>query len=212
MRYEVIRIYKNNCSDECIWRSVPAVSIDNYPWDENGYKPKTSVQIFYTETDIHIKFVSEDSNLKAIYKNPNETVCKDTCVEFFFNPNPNSDSRYINFETNAIGNYRIAIGSGRENRRLLQVNPDIFKIKTTVTEDNISNYKGENWSVEYTVPFSFIEIYYGKLDYKNRHTLKGNFYKCGDETRYPHFGSWNQIKTSYPDFHKPEYFGDIILV
>jgi hypothetical protein len=35
----------------------------------------------------------------------------------------------------------------------------------------------------------------------------GNFYKCGDHLKVPHFLSWNPIKTEKPDFHLPAFFG-----
>ena len=41
--------------------------------------------------------------------------------------------------------------------------------------------------------------------------MKGNFYKCGDDTKYPHFGCWNEVVWEEPDFHRPECFGDLIL-
>ncbi|HEX9250722.1 MAG TPA: carbohydrate-binding family 9-like protein, partial [Ignavibacteriaceae bacterium] len=39
----------------------------------------------------------------------------------------------------------------------------------------------------------------------------GNFYKCGDETEFKHYGMWSLIENSTPDFHLPEYFGKIIF-
>ena len=42
-------------------------------------------------------------------------------------------------------------------------------------------------------------------------TANANFYKCGDETQKPHYLSWNPVKTSKPDFHRPEYFGKLIF-
>lgn len=197
---------------EDVWSQITSISIDNYPWDKNGYKPKTLVKMFYTETGINIRFISEDMNLKAVYEKQNDTVCKDSCVEFFFNPNPDSDERYINFETNAIGTSRVGIGSSRQDRKLLQVNPSIFNVKATVIKSNISSYKEKSWSIEYCIPFNFIEAYYGKIEFDNGYKMKGNLYKCGDETKYPHFGCWNSIKTPYPDFHRPEYFGNIIFI
>ena len=41
--------------------------------------------------------------------------------------------------------------------------------------------------------------------------LRGNFYKCGDLTATPHWGSWNPVGTGAPDFHRPEYFGKMPL-
>jgi hypothetical protein len=40
-------------------------------------------------------------------------------------------------------------------------------------------------------------------------TLRANFYKCGDGTSVPHYLSWNQVITETPDFHRPEFFGEI---
>ena len=41
--------------------------------------------------------------------------------------------------------------------------------------------------------------------------LLGNFYKCGDATEMPHYLSWNPIQTERPDFHRPEFFGELYL-
>jgi hypothetical protein len=48
-------------------------------------------------------------------------------------------------------------------------------------------------------------------DFSSGKRMKGNFQKCGDKTKFPHYGSWNRIDTPEPDFHRPEYFGDLIL-
>ena len=38
----------------------------------------------------------------------------------------------------------------------------------------------------------------------------GNFYKCGDETEFPHYGMWSEAVSDTPDFHRPECFGRLI--
>lgn len=118
---------------------------------------------------------------------------------------------------------------------------EVFGISTSVTKDTADSYnnqpsknKGSSkncddtlskscnnsiksccnskfWTVEYSIPFTFIEKYFGKLDIGPGYRLEGNFYKCGDETKYPHYGCWNPIKISSPDFHRPEFFGDLVL-
>ena len=40
-------------------------------------------------------------------------------------------------------------------------------------------------------------------------TIKGNFYKCGDDMPKAHYLSWNKIGTEKPNFHVPAYFGNI---
>ena len=42
--------------------------------------------------------------------------------------------------------------------------------------------------------------------------IRANFYKCGDDTAYPHYGMWRPFQSDKPDFHRPEEFGEIWLV
>ena len=42
-------------------------------------------------------------------------------------------------------------------------------------------------------------------------SMRGKFNKCAEATSQPHYLSWAPIKTPAPDFHRPEFFGDIIL-
>ena len=36
-----------------------------------------------------------------------------------------------------------------------------------------------------------------------------NLYKSGDNLSHPHFLSWRPIRTEKPDFHRPEFFGEV---
>ncbi|NSW90041.1 MAG: carbohydrate-binding family 9-like protein [Firmicutes bacterium] len=200
------------------WKNVPVINIDNFPWDNNGYRPKTEAKLFYTDTHFHIFFKSWENEIKITYHNMNDDVYKDSCVEFFIKPKPDSDSRYFNFEMNSIGTLLLGLGDNRYDReRIILDNPfEIFGISTSVTKDIVESYNNSEsqnkfWAVEYSIPFTFIERYFGKLNIRPGYRLEGNFYKCGDETKFPHFGCWNPIKVESPDFHRPEFFGDLIL-
>lgn len=195
-----------------VWEEIPPLFIDNFPWDENGYKPKTEVRIFYSDTKFYLLFKVFEYEIRAECVNINDPVCTDSCVEFFFNPAPERDDRYMNFEINPIGTFLLEIGKDRYSRKPINdVSPEMFEIFTSVTKDSVKNYKGPLWMVQYSIPFSFIEKYYGKLDFCCGKVVKANFYKCGDKTRYPHWACWNKIEAPYPDFHRPEFFGELIL-
>ena len=58
-----------------------------------------------------------------------------------------------------------------------------------------------------------ITVSYTHLDVYKRQgvKLRGNFYKCGDLTRYEHYGMWNPVQSDTPDFHRPESFGELVL-
>ena len=41
--------------------------------------------------------------------------------------------------------------------------------------------------------------------------LMANCFKCGDLTAQEHYFSWNPIDLVDPDFHRPDFFGKMIL-
>ncbi len=45
----------------------------------------------------------------------------------------------------------------------------------------------------------------------SKQVIGANFYKCGDETNEPHYISWNPIDTPNPNFHVPQFFGDLVF-
>lgn len=198
----------DDCFTEEQWENVPELSLKYFPWDENGYKPKTSAKIAYNNEGIHVYLKSYETKIRAEYESINDPVCQDSCMEFFFNPNPEKDDRYMNMEMNPIGTFLLGMGKDRYSRGQLQgLSADIFNIKTSVEKGKKDQYKDEFWTLQYTLPFSFLEKYYGKLDIKSGSTMKGNVYKCGDKTDYPHYACWNFVRSDKPDYHRPESFG-----
>ena len=56
------------------------------------------------------------------------------------------------------------------------------------------------------IPFSLLG-----LD-KAPKTLRANFYKCGDNCDKTHFLSWSPIALEKPNFHCPDFFGELKLM
>lgn len=195
------------------WSKVLALFVDNYPWSVNNYQPKTEVKLIYTDKGLNIRFVAHEKRIRVSYYNMNEPVNRDSCVEFFLNPNPAMDDRYINFEINPIGIMHLGLGKDRARRSvIMDVDFDLFNIEHSVARDNISNFTKNTWSIEFTIPFYFIQGIYGEIDFRSGHIMKGNFYKCGDDTENPHYGCWCPIFNEHPDFHRSEFFGDLRLI
>ena len=194
------------------WDDVPELQLKYFPWDKNGYKPKTTAKIAYNSQGIHVYLKSYEKKIRAVCESINDPVCQDSCMEFFFNPNPEFDDRYMNLEMNPIGTFLLGLGKDRHSRGQLQgLSADIFNIKTSVKKEEKDQYSDDSWSLQYTIPFSFLEKYYGKLDIKSCMAMKGNVYKCGDNTEYPHYACWNLVKSDKPDYHRPESFGQFVL-
>ena len=63
------------------------------------------------------------------------------------------------------------------------------------------------WELTVEIPFKLIGIDPENIPLK----LTGNFYKCADDTESKHYVSWSPVETEKPDFHRPEFFGELIL-
>jgi len=75
----------------------------------------------------------------------------------------------------------------------------------------INGFHGsEFWTLKYRLPLKLFEKYYGEK-VSSGLEASANFYKCGDQTEFLHYGAWNPIQSPMPDFHRPEFFGRIIF-
>lgn len=195
-----------------IWNGLPEMNIDFFPWDVNGYKPKSAVQMYFTKEYFALKFFSEEKNIRGTHLHLNEEVYEDSCMEFFLLPCLPGENRYMNFELNVFGTLLLGFGESREHRVRLDVDPRQFEIKASQHPDCIDIYDGKGWAVEFIVPFSFLEEHYGPMKFEKGQRMKANFYKCGDKTEQPHYGCWNLIELASPDYHCPEFFGELELI
>jgi len=209
--YFIRKVEEKEITPAFAWENIEKAEIDCYPWDINGYRPKTEARVVYSEKGFHVFLISYEKEILATRVNMNDPVCRDSCMEFFFSPDPDNDGRYFNFELNPIGTLLLGICKNRFDSKAVDVSPEIFRIKTSVTKEKLKSFSGPSWNVQFFIPFEFIESFYGKLEFGPGMKMKGNFYNCGDETRFPHFGCWNPISTEKPDFHRPEFFGDLVL-
>lgn len=174
------------------------LDITYYPWDFNGYKPVTYAEIIRDDGGFGIHFVSYETELTALRTEHNKDIFCDSTVEAFLNFSPDTSEDYMNFEVNSIGAMHCAKGGGRHNRVLTDPKIiDTLNIKTEKFSDR--------WEAEWYVSIEFIKEFYP--DYRHGGRVTGNFYKTGEEAKYPHWGSWRETGTEKPDFHRPESFG-----
>ena len=175
-----------------------------YPWDNNGYKPDVNFQLSVQEDAFHLHIQAHESNPKRVETKHLNYVHLDSCVEWFANFAPELTPKYFNFEFNANGVVHAAFGKDRFERTLLDLED--------VQAMNIcSNIATDSWFIEFDVPFSLLQKYIPGFEYQEGLVIRSNFHKCGDETEYPHFGLWNPIDVPEPDFHRPEFFGEITV-
>lgn len=192
-----------------ISESVGFETIDAVNWPGSySVRPDARFNIARSSKAFFIHFVVNEKQIKAIYSKDQDPVWQDSCVEFFCQI-PGSKT-YFNFEFNCIGT---CLATERKSRTE-DVNPlsveKMSQIKRYASLGNepFEEKKGDfDWTLTVEIPFSLLGIDPDKLPA----SIKANFYKCGDETSVPHYVSWNPIKVENPDFHRPEFFGELVL-
>lgn len=161
----------------------------------------------YSDKFLYVNYFVRYNYLRAVnYKN-NSPVAEDSCVEFFLQT-PGSEE-YWNFEFNCIGAINASHRKDRKHPiRLTDMELATVKRYATCGNNPFQELEGIfNWGLAIAIPFELIGVDVSKLPIE----MKGNLYKCASATSMPHYLSWAPIKTDKPDFHRPEYFGKIIL-
>ncbi|MBP1640580.1 MAG: hypothetical protein H6Q17_2163 [Bacteroidetes bacterium] len=186
-----------------------AGSIESVNWPlRYPYKPLTSFYIARSEDAIFIKYAVNGNVLCAVYSKDQDPVWKDSCVEFFCK---RADQEgYMNFEFNCIGACYSAKHVTRQEstKRTPEELNQILRfpsIGTKAFQEMEGNFE---WELTVAIPFALLGIDSHHLPEK----ILGNFYKCADDTAFQHYLSWNPILTPNPDFHRPEFFGELRFV
>lgn len=140
----------------------------------------------------------------ARFQNPNDPVCKDSCMECFLDVFPTHKYKgYINIEMNALGTCLCAFGPNRHDRKFLT---DLGLPHPAVTVERTVRDGGECWMAKTFIPLATIEALYGMpCDLKPGHQMRANFYTCAEDVEHPYWGSWAPVTRL--DFHMPECFG-----
>lgn len=183
------------------WDKIPRISLTQAVWSPNP-APEVSVQGTYAVDDaLYFRIESSRYPARAVNTERDSSVWEDDCLECFVSFDGN---QYVNLEANANGALRAGIGTDRKNRKLIDSLD--FREKPTVQ----SMREKDSWYVIFRIPDAFIkEAFAVSLHSGMRFT--GNFYCCGDKTDNPYYACWNEILTDAPDYHRPEYFGQLEL-
>ncbi len=129
-------------------------------------------------------------------------VHTDSCMELFLMPDPETP-QYLNWEFNPAGAMYLSIGTDRHKRETVarENYRELFQVKTAI--------HSAGWNLEFIIPLTFLRRFFPSLALEAGGVMRGNFYKCGDNTPRPHYGCWSPINLPQPDFHCPAFFGEL---
>ncbi|MDR2496136.1 MAG: hypothetical protein LBD21_03325 [Tannerellaceae bacterium] len=179
--------------------------IDVVNWKEFPYMPVAVFDIARGDDSLFIRFFVKGMSLKATCEADGSPVYTDSCVEFFMQ-RP-GERTYRNFEFNCIG---VCDASRRvsktEKASISQAEYASISRYSSLPTEAFEEIKGIHaWELTVAIPFRVMDIEPGHLPEK----ISANFYHCADGTELPRFISWNPIHTPAPDFHRPEFFGEL---
>ena len=171
------------------------------------YRPEVSFDIFHTGDALHLTFHVQEQAVRAVCAADREHAWEDSCVEFFFAPR--EDGLYYNLECTCTGKMYLCRGEGRHGREPLSeaAYAAVLRRPSLGTAPFGLREEPTAWELALDIPASTfgLESFTGLR-------ARGNFYKCGDRLPVPHYLSWAPIATPKPDFHRPEYFEELIFV
>lgn len=129
----------------------------------------------------------------------------DSCLEVFLAPDPDRPTFYFNYECTPRPAVHFGLGTGRTERKVFTELPAGMEPSSVIVPE-------KGWAIRYRVPADFLRETFG-VTLQSGLTMHGNFQKCGDLTRVPHWGMWNppELPLPKPDFHRPEFFGTLTL-
>lgn len=196
--------------DPVKWSQIPSLEIDCYPWYEKGEKQKTTAQAAVSERNLYLRFLCEDRHIFAQFTEFNEMVSEDSCVEFFFAPDPDDPTAYFNLEINCCGN--ILFGWGHNRYDLVRAPVDF--IETIEVKHSVPGPKKEEspedrrWKIEAVVSLESLRNIKPFPKPKPGMLWRGNFYRCGGKTDVQ-FACWSPIDLPTPEYHCPQFFGEL---
>lgn len=198
------------------WEVLPRLAVASFLPIGSTHRPAVHVQLGHSGDHLHLRFSVQDRYVLSRATDFNAMVCKDSCVEFFFEPVPGLG--YFNLEMNAGGTplcFHIT-----DARRV----PDGFAAFEKLNADElgaiaIAGTLPRTVDPEIATPLDWALCAHIPLAPFARRLgralpvpglWRGNFFKCADESSHPHWGSWAPLGEEL-NFHQPERFGVIEL-
>ena len=198
------------------WGEAEEGRVAHFGKESRGHCPDTRFRVLHDDNALYVKFEVRDQYVRSVQTAYQGLVCFDSCAEFFVQPC--AGKGYFNFEMNAGGT--LLLYYIEDHRRTPDGFEKFAKVPETlarqmtiwhslpaVVEPEIA--EPTTWSVAYRVPMALFEAFIGPLGKLAGQTWRGNFFKCGDQTSHPHWGSWAPLTKL--NFHLPDCFGELRL-
>ena len=192
-------------------QQVAFTDVTNANWSADyPYKPAFSFRMAHTSQSLIIEYRVREASIASVAGRDNGRVWEDSCCEFF--SQLPGDDFYYNMECNCTGRLLIGCGPVREGRHLAPASVlDKVQRWSSLGSDDIALIEGDfSWNMVLIIPKN--AWFQSNVQSFDGMKMKANIYKCGDKLSQPHFLSWNKIDIETPDFHRPDFFGEMRMI
>ena len=192
-------------------QQVAFTDVTNANWSADyPYKPAFSFRMAHTSQSLIIEYHVREASIASVAGRDNGRVWEDSCCEFF--SQLPGDDFYYNMECNCTGRLLIGCGPVREGRHLAPASVlDKVQRWSSLGSDDIALVEGDfSWNMVLIIPKD--AWFQSNVQSFDGMKMKANIYKCGDKLSQPHFLSWNKIDIETPDFHRPDFFGEMRMI
>ena len=196
--------------NETPWSSTPCLGLDHFMGERPEHRPVTEARILYDEAGLSVSFRVEDRYVLATAEKHQDSVCIDSCVEFFFTPGPNVAEGYFNIECNCGGTvlFHHQLSRGLHSRPMSLESIGAMGVRHSLPSRVQPEMPGPvTWTVRYRVPYEELERLAPVVRPAPGVIWRANVYKCADRSSRPHWLTWSLVDRPKPDFHRPDYFG-----
>ena len=199
--------------DDKSWKDVPELRLMWESWyfgRSSGFRPDARAKFQYDDKFIYVLYKVKDQYVRGTFKNDQDSVCLDSCMEFFVQPDPTGP--YYNFECNAVGTlllYEIhCVGDAKKMTPM-----PAEELKTVKRVASLPrSLKGEitepvTWYLGLQIPIEMFARRTGVSAALSGQVWNANVFKCADWTSHPCWLMWHKSYT----FHNPDGFGKFIF-
>jgi hypothetical protein len=185
------------------WSRAPGVALRRA---QDGAQPlqATRVRIAHDLQALSLRFDCDDRDIWATHTGRDAPLWEEEVVEVFLAPGDDDPAEYFEIEVNPLGaifDARVHNPHGRRDTMTVDATWDAVGLVVTVDRPT-----PRSWCVELRVPWS--DLCRGTPP----PVWRANFFRIerprdGDQE----FSCWSPTLSEPPDFHKPVFFGRLIL-
>ncbi len=198
--------------DDPAWQNAEQGRITHFRPESSDHRPEVQFCAVHDDHTICGGFRVRDRYVRCVHEGFQAAVCRDSCVEFFVKPHRGPG--YFNFEFSCGGSLlatyvldwrrvgdedlaRVEELTAEQGRAVTIWHSLPARVEPEITSPT-------KWTLQFAIPVAILEAYTGSLRPLSGRQWTANFYKCGDHTSHPHWGSWAPV--SALNFHLPECF------